>query len=167
MDKKFKGARAIGAKQKKLFLAMVSSVGLGVLLLVSFTHEDSPQEAQALLKESKIDRVSQEIDPHAIRISALEKGQEVLEEKIDSLNTTVSETGQAMKEETKEMIQSESRRVQRALESMKEDLLTAEREKRTAPEPKIFKSWERVSKKEEHSVAFEIPAGTVLKAVLV
>lgn len=166
MFKKPKSAREIGAKQKRFFLAMVSAVGVGALLLVSFTHDDSPAAPASTMpkEESKIDRISQEIDPHAIRISALERGQERLGEQIDSLKEAAKE----MAEETREMMQNEARRVQHALGEMKEELLVAEESKRSdAILPKAFKSWERVSKKEEHSVAFEIPAGTVLKAVLV
>ncbi len=167
MARKWGSARQIGARQKKLFFGLAGGGAAIVLLLVSFTHEDSPEARPSLPVESKIDRISQEIDPHAIRISALEKGQEALGERIESLSVTVSETGREIAEETRGMVQSESARVEKAIEAMKGELLAKEQEKKVLPLLKAFKGWERTPKKEEHSVAFEIPAGTVLKAVLI
>jgi conjugal transfer pilus assembly protein TraB len=159
-------AKKIGAKQKKFFYGVVGGFVAVAALLVSFTGNDKPsskkQEAQP--SDAPLDTVSQEVDPEAVRLSFLEQMNDSLNERLQTLEDSLKEV-----HSEKLSYEEQNRQLSDQTRSLMEKLESREEKQAVLPEkkPAALKSWDRSGKKEERHVSFEIPAGTVLKAVLV
>ncbi|HSX38485.1 MAG TPA: TraB/VirB10 family protein [Chlamydiales bacterium] len=167
--KKFSSAK-IRAKQKKFFLFILAGcVGLA-LALFSFTS-DEKQDQRKNVEESSFNVVSQEIDPKTIRISALEHLNDALNSRIDALEqslvdlqdeTSIAETDQQdIKDATHILLE----KIKELEQEVHKPVLPTEM-KKGAPK-RTLQAWEGMEKKDAKHVSFEIPAGTVVKAVLV
>ena len=158
----------IKQKQKKFFLVLIAGcIGL-VALLVSFTSEDPPQASAAEESQTPaFDVISQEIDPKTVRLSALENDNNELQTKISSLEQTLLD----LREETtdtdaaQQNLLDATREIQNKLQALEDELHKPALEDKAAP--KHLQAWQGLEKKEGKHVAFEIPAGTVVKAILV
>jgi len=162
----------IGAKQKKFFLLLLAScLGIAVLL-VSFTTDETealpPKPKNE--EEAEFSVISQEVDPKTVRISALENLNDVLNSRIASLEKSLETLHEdaAESETDKEQLERETRLLAEKLKALEDEIHQPD----PTPEikkaaPKNLKGWEGVEKKEGKHVAYEIPAGTVVKAVLV
>ncbi len=163
-------SKEIGSKQKKIFYAMIAAfLGIGVLL-VSFTGDDEVPDLSGKKKGSQedvVDTVSQEIDPEALRMASLEKTNDRLNERLQSLESSLQHVHQEKLsfEKQQQALLSQARDLEGKVKELEEKKQVLQ----LGPEKKASstKAWERTGKKDERHVSFEIPAGTVLKAVLV
>lgn len=171
---KFSSAK-IGAKQKRLFQFLI--VGIlsvaGVLVFSMSADEPDPIIKKGVDEDFVV--VSQEIDPQTVRLSTLEESNNAIQMRLDALEESLAELKEESREaqeqseqllkETHVLIDQIGRMEKTLIEKMQQQQQTAATPpKRKAP---ALRSWERSGKKDEKHVAFEIPAGTVLKAVLV
>jgi conjugal transfer pilus assembly protein TraB len=160
----------IGAKQKKFFFALlVGCLALG-LGLVSFTSDEKEEKAcEKSGEEIPFNTVSQEVDAKTVRIAALENSSDALQSRLASLEKSLEDLHEATGEAAtgQENLTDAIGQLTQKLEALEVDIhKPAEPVTKTAPE-KHLKSWEGAEKKEGKHVSFEIPAGTVVKAVLV
>ena len=165
-------SKKIGSKQKKLFLALVAGcIGLAAVL-VSFTagDEDPPAKPAAALEQTAhFDVVSEEVDPESLRLSSLESSNESIHAQIQLLEQSLLELKEEKAATAREK-EAQAQERERLMEkiSILEERIEKEPETRDAGGKEIsLTAWERPGKKDEKHVLFEIPAGTVLKAVLV
>jgi conjugal transfer pilus assembly protein TraB len=165
-----KSSKKIAAKQKKLFLTLAAGcIGL-VALLVSFTSSD---ESDSLKKKNeakqKFDVVSSEVDPDKLRLSALETLNDTLSSKLGSLEQSLLSFHKAQKlaEEEKRLMENETLELQNKMNALEEVMNKPEPEPEAKKNLPNLKGWEILSQKDNKHVSFEIPAGTVVKAILV
>ncbi len=173
MKFKFSSAK-IGAKQKRLFqILVIAFFGIGSVFAFTMSDSESENIVSKNGNREAFSVVSQELDPHTVRLSALEQSNDLIQLKLDSLEdaleelkedkSVAQEQSDHLLEETHELIEKIGNLEKTLVEKM-EQPAAAVVEKRKLPQ---LKTWERPGKKDEKHVSFEIPAGTVLKAVLV
>ncbi len=171
---KFSSAK-IGAKQKRLFQILILGV-LGVSGVLIFSMDASEPEPYAKKgAEEAFEVVSQEVDPQTVRLSTLEQSNDEIQTRLDSLEDSITELKEdsvESKEQSDQLLKETHTLVDKIgnlektlIEKMREAVAPPAVEKRKAAP--MLRSWERPVKKGEKHVAYEIPAGTVLKAVLV
>jgi len=163
----------IGAKQKKFLLLLIGGcVGIA-LLLVSFTADEMPEPPKPKNEEeASFSVISQEVDPKTVRISALETQNDALNSRIVSLEQALEHVHTEASEsvEDQEAIAEEIPSLALKLKALEEEMRQAavqQEETKKPTVPRNLKSWGGEEKKEGKHVSFEIPAGTVVKAVLV
>ncbi len=167
-------SKGIGAKQKKmLFLALFGCFGLAALLLSFLSDEEEGKATEAKeSSESSFQGIAEKMDPEVVRIATLEKLGDTLAERLalleESLQGLHEESAEA--EALQNSFAEEALALSNQIKSLEEKLQPSKNatalETKKLP-PKQLKAWGGEEKKEGKHVSFEIPAGTVVKAVLV
>lgn len=169
----------IATKQKRLYGLIVGGlilVGVVVILFLNRNDEQVPKNAP---RSSQFDTISKEVKPEDIRLSTLENFSDVLSGRMQSLEKSILDVREekSLIEGEKEILAQETEELRGKIKALEEDLITKtfypteveqgipikEWQDREPP----LKIWEATDKKEAKNVLFEIPAGTVVKAVLV
>jgi conjugal transfer pilus assembly protein TraB len=169
----------IATKQKRFYALIVGGfilVGVIVILFLSGNDEPAPKNVS---KASPFDTISKEVKPEDIRLSTLENFSDVLSGRMQSLEKSILDVREekALIEGEKEILALETAELRGKIKALEEDLVVKsfhpvevepgipveEWQDREPP----LKIWEASDKKEAKNVLFEIPAGTVVKAVLV
>lgn len=167
-------SRKIASKQKKLlFLVISGCLGL-VALLVFFTLDDDAASASSLpnkTADASFSVISQEVDAKTVRIAALETRNDALTERLETLERSLQglQEDNAAAETQQQHFADEALSLSNQLQQLEKEIQNTSRlqleQKKT--EPKHLKAWDSGEKKDGRHVSFEIPAGTVVKAVLI
>jgi conjugal transfer pilus assembly protein TraB len=165
-----KQSERIASKQKKFFLVILLVVFSVAGSLVFFTQDETPPPSQKK-EEAPLEIVSQEVNPQTVRLSTLEQMNETLLDRLESLEQHLTELQENRVEERLRHTQ-EAKRLTEQLTGIQEELKKeieqkAVELKKNGPKQSMTTVWEQPAKKEGRNVLYEIPAGTVLKAVLV
>lgn len=167
----------IASKQKRLYFALLGGVITLVSLIVYFSKgEEEPQTAAIPVK---FDLVSRDVKAENIRLSNLETFSDVLNDRLQALEKSLLDV-----EEEKSLIEREKNFLAEQTQELTEKIQSLETEmnnkaissspsnedflleKSENSEPHLH-IWEITDKTEDKNVLFEIPAGSVVKAVLV
>ena len=157
-----KNSKKILSKQKKLLYSIVGGFALLALVLVSFTENDEPEKGEKTGKSLELDTVSKEVDPEEIRLHLMEKSTDAMQERLESLEDSLKDLA-----DTNALSLQKNQDLLLKVEQLEQEKQDAPSPSPLLPSKPLFQSWGRIEKKEERHVSFEIPAGTVLKAVLV
>lgn len=172
-----KTSSKIEFKQKRLYSALILGSVLIVGLAIFFTQDNKPE--QQPVTKNPFDVPSNDIKPENLRLARIEKINDVLEERLQSMEKSLID----LKEE-KTLIESEKGKLSQETESLQSKIKSLEEALKQKPivheyptlqtthtigepAPLRLKAWEPLEKKNDRNVLFEIPAGTVVKAVLV
>ena len=175
-----KTSEKIAARQRRLYgLIICGFVLFGGIVIFFLNKEEGQTVSHESLKANQFDTISQEVKSENIRLSTLENFNDVLSDRMKSLETSVLDLREekSLVEGEKSLLVEETRELRGKIRDLEEDLLI----KNSAPEPIEYsdpiqdreerepplKIWETSDQKEEKHVCFEIPAGTVVKAILV
>ncbi len=169
----------IAAKQKRLYSLIVGGFILIGVVVILFLNRDDEQSPKNVPKSRQFDTISKEIKPEDIRLSSLENFNDVLSDRMQSLEKSILNLREekSLIEGEKDILAQETAELRGKVRVLQEDLETKtfyptlveqgipveEFQDREPP----LKIWEATDKKEDKNVLFEIPAGTVVKAVLV
>ena len=165
----------IEAKQKKLYAIIVGSIVVITITIILLTNQnDSPKPT---IVAAQFDTPSSDTKPENIRLSHIEQMSDLMGERLQSLEKSLLD----LKEE-KTLIEIEKSELHQETQVLKNQIKSLETEIRTKTSPAIYTSpditpvqdaapalkvWEPTEKANDRNVLFEIPAGTVIKAVLV
>ncbi len=170
----------IAAKQKRLYgLIVFGLILVGVVVILFLNKADKQAAPKNILKSNSFDTISKEIKPEDIRLSTLENFSDVLSDRMQSLEKSVLNLREekSLIEGEKDTLAQETGELREKIKILEEDLNT-----KSFQPPQIdqgipidgiegheppLKIWEIADKKEDKNVLFEIPAGTVVKAILV
>lgn len=170
-------AQKIAAKQKRLYIALLVGVLCLVLALI-FLGGGSNSSSVPL--KNQFETPSQDVNPEDVRLTTLETLGDVLSERTQSLEKSVLSLKEekTILEREKDLLVEEAELLKHKMRSFEEAqsqaLLIQSSSKAQdrwdegalSPEQN-FCTWEAPLKNEDKNVLFEIPAGTVVKAVLV
>lgn len=167
----------IESKQKRFYTAIIlgSVVVIGLIILLT-QDKTLPQPA---VRKTQFDIPTNDIKPENIRLTQIEKVNDVLSDRLQSIEKSVID----LKEE-KNLIETEKRQLVQETQTLQEKIKNLEEELKSKPtstnytameptsllaEPPFLKLkvWEPLEKPSDRNVLFEIPAGTVVKAILV
>ncbi len=170
-------ADLIESKQKRLYSAVVVGAVLAIGGIIFFTQEAKPQREGAV--QNAFDIPSNDIKPENIRLTQIEKVNDVLGERLQSLEKSVIDLKEenTLIEAEKLQLSQETQALQRKLRAVEEEVqlraishdygaFEVSDSNGEAPLHQL-KVWEADEKPTDRSILFEIPAGTVVKAVLV
>lgn len=173
-----KSSSKIESKQKRLYVAILTGSALAVGLLVYFfSGQEKP--IQTIAAKNQFDIPSNDVKPENIRLTQIEKVNDVLNERLQSIEKSVIDL-----QEEKTIIETEKiqlvqktqdlqRKIRILEENLENQLILREQDSLISqelsmdPPPLKLKVWEPSEEPTDRSVLFEIPAGTVVKAVLV
>jgi conjugal transfer pilus assembly protein TraB len=172
-----KTSNKIELKQKKLYGAIL----IGCVLLAGFviyiTGEEKVPQEQAL--KNSFDIPSSDVKPENIRLTHIEKINDVLSERMHSLEKSVLDLREekSLIEMEKENLAQESQVLREQARKLQEELIQQSWKKpesvSSIPDLQVetkeasLKVWESSEKDSNRNVDFEIPAGSVVKAILV
>ncbi len=167
----------IAQKQGKLYALLLAGFVLTIGGFIFWMSDDSKTTSKDAPKQ-QFDTPSKDIKPENIRLASIEQVSDVLSDRLQSLEKSFIN----LKEE-KMLVEQEKGKLSDETESLKLKVNTLQNELRTKPtpseiislqsssllEPEIptLKVWEPLEKSDDRNVLFEIPAGTVVKAILV
>jgi len=171
-------ATKIATKQKRLYLILfVGAMLICAVLIVPF-GESGNVDQKTPPKSPQFDVISREVNAEDVRLATLENLNDALSDRMQSLEKSLID----LKEENvwianeKEGLAIETTNLRDKVRTLEDELnkkaLVSESFALSVPEEfesqgPILKVWEAEEKKEEKHVLFEIPAGTVVKGVLV
>lgn len=179
MEPQKKSAK-IAAIQKKLYAFIIGGfILIGMFIVLFLGREESPSSSVKVPKSNQFDVVSQGVKPEDIRLSSLENFNDIFSDRLQSLEKSIlhlKEEKFLIEEENNHLAQ-ETKDLKQKVAILKEDLelksfTVPQIERALAPNEEgiqevPLKIWETEENKEDKHVLFEIPAGTVVKAVLV
>ncbi len=170
-------AQKIAAKQKRLYIVLLVGVLILVLALI-FLGGDSNASSAPL--KNQFETPSQDVNPEDVRLTTLETLGDVLSERTQSLEKSVLSLKEekTILEREKDLLVEEAEVLKHKMRSLEEaqsqaaliqSKVNAQEhwEDGAMPTEQNFCTWEAPLKNEDKNVFFEIPAGTVVKAVLV
>jgi len=175
-----KSSAKIAMKQKRLYGLIIGGLFLLGGLATFFLNKDSSQTvSKAPFKTTSFDTISKEVKSENIRLSTLENFNDVLDERMKSLETSILDLKEekSVIEGEKNILVVKTEELKEKIRDLEHDLIlkssppafieysasTLEKEEKELP----LKIWEGSDQKEEKHVSFEIPAGTIVKAILV
>jgi conjugal transfer pilus assembly protein TraB len=167
----------IATKQKRFYGLIVGGFILVGVVVILFLNKNDEQVPKKVPRSNQFDTISKEVKPEDIRLSTLENFSDVLSDRMQSLEKSILDVREekSLIEGEKDILAQETEELRGEIKALKEDLITKtfypteqsipieEWQDREPP----LKIWEATDKKEAKNVLFEIPAGTVVKAVLV
>lgn len=172
-----KTSNKIESKQKKLYGAIL----IGCVFLAGFviyiTGEEKVPQEQAL--KNSFDIPSSDVKPENIRLTHIEKINDVLSERMHSLEKSVLDLREekSLIEMEKENLAQESQVLREQARKLQDELIQQSWKKpesvSSIPDLQVetkeasLKVWESSEKDSNRNVDFEIPAGSVVKAILV
>lgn len=161
-------------KQKKFYYSLVFLVVIFVIFLGSALFENEQRKEPSSLKSKKISLPSQDPESSAenIRIAQLEITNDLIEDRLSSFEKNLRE----LKEENT-LLEASNQKLAEKAQAFQTYILTLEKGKQVEtiknlqefPEIKKpeLRTWGDSKSQEERNVLFEIPAGTIVKCVLV
>ena len=167
----------IELKQKRLYIAILAGVVFVVGLLIYFFSGDE-KPVETVMSKNQFDTPSNDIKPENIRLAQIEKINDVLNERLQSVEKSVIDLKEenTLVETEKDQLTQERQNLQEKIKNLEETLkhqtIAHERspvgtaDLLEAPSAKL-QVWEAAEKPNDRNVLFEIPAGTVVKAVLI
>lgn len=168
----------IEIKQKRLYAAIIAGSTLTIgLLFYFFSGEEKP--VQSIAVHNQFDTPSNDVKPENIRLAQIEKINDVLSERLQSVEKSVIDLKEekTMIEAEKNQLIQETQELQGKIQVLSERLqnpsILSEHSSfissNALDEPPLLKLkvWEPTEEVSDRNVLFEIPAGTVVKAVLV
>ena len=174
-----KNADRIAAKQKKLYWTLIgSSILVAGLVVFSLREPLSPVANKTAVNSHSFDVISKEINPEHVRLASLENLSDVLTNRMQSLEKSIldlKEENLSIEEEKSALLQ-ETRGLREKIKGLEEEInqkshFSPPDYPENIPAPEIpgdsLRIWGITEAKEEKNVLFEIPAGTVVKAILV
>lgn len=167
----------IELKQKRLHIAILAGLVLIVGLLIYFFSGDE-KPVEKVVAKNQFDTPSKDIKPENIRLAQIEKINDVLSERLQSVEKsvidlkeekTIVETEKNQLAQERHVLQEKVRNLE---ETLKHPAVTYEHSpiettRLLDPPTTKLQVWEAPEKPNDRNVLFEIPAGTVVKAVLV
>lgn len=165
----------IESKQKKLYAIIVGSIVVITIGIILLTNKNDP--LKPTMVASQFDTPSSDIKPENIRLTHVEQMSDLMGQRLQSLEKSLLD----LKEE-KTLIEIEKSELHQETQVLKNQIKSLETEIRaknispfyTSPDIPLvpdstpaLKVWEPIEKTSDRNVLFEIPAGTVIKAVLV
>lgn len=167
-----KSSDKIANKQKKLYIGLIGICVLAAGLVVFFFKEGDV--SPIVQKPSQFDVISKEIDPEDIRLASLENLSDVLTDRMQSLERSIIDLKEEklLVENEKEILTQETRHLRDQIKTLEDKIPVYQQPVYQEPEVMemvgdSLKIWEAADRKEEKNVLFEIPAGSVVKAILV
>ncbi len=173
-----KASARIATRQKRLYLALL---GLAVVIafLVVFSSGEE-QKVQLLSQKSRFETASQDVKAENVRLATLETLGDVLSERTQSLEKSVLtlKEEKALLEREKDELAEETELFRQKIQSLEEQQSIhtssqaasgrgAALDGESSIDERHFFTWEMPAKNDDKNVLFEIPAGTVVKAVLI
>lgn len=173
-------SKKIAAKQKKLYVALIGGLSAVIGAFLFMFHSEEEKQTQKETPKNTFDLVSQDVKEDNIRLSHLETINDVIDDRLRLLEKSIIDLTEEnhllasdkdhLSQETNDL-KTELITLQQAQEEIKyqeaETLESIPSYKQHECEGDPFRSWEIEEKKEDRNILFEIPAGTVVKAVLV
>ena len=179
-EKVEKTADKISKRQNRLYLFLIAGVVAFVAIFI-FMQSEPPQTSK-VPSDNRLDFVSKDVKPENVRLTHLENLSDIVGIRTQSLEKRVLDL-----EEEKTLIEKEKDELKNELSETKQHLeqkierLSVKADEKTPTYPVSRKSleespstlepqlrvWEMEDQEEERNVLFEIPAGTIVKAVLV
>lgn len=179
-EKVEKTADKISKRQNRLYLFLIAGVVAFVAIFIFMQSE--PPQASKVPGDNRLDFVSKDVKPENVRLTHLENLSDIVSIRTQSLEKRVLdlEEEKTLIEKEKDELKSELSETKQHLEQKIEKLSVKADEKIPAYpvsrksleeststlEPQL-RVWEMEDQEEERNVLFEIPAGTIVKAVLV
>ena len=166
-----KTSEKIAKKQRQLFFIGIALI-LGVVGFLIFSTSEESEERPFSESRGKVNVVSEEVNPEIMRLSSLEHQNDALLERLQSLEGSLQEMEEEQEkvENAKKNFAGETKKLIEKIETLEKEIKKPVPLPFTPPPSKIkeknLKIWGNERKDGRH-VTFEIPAGTVLKAVLV
>lgn len=172
-----KTSNKIESKQKKLYGAILVGCVLLAGFVIFITGEKKVLQEQAL--KNPFDIPSSDVKPENIRLTHIEKINDVLSERMHSLEKSVLDLREekSLIEMEKENLAQESQVLREQARKLQEELIQQSWKKpesissisdpQTEAKEASLKVWESSEKDSNRNVDFEIPAGSVVKAILV
>lgn len=166
----------IALQQKKLYLLVLGGVILVVGGLIFWMSND--EEPSKLATQQSFDVPSKDIKPENVRLASIEQVNDVLSDRLQALEKSFI----SLKEEKiileteKEKLSDETNYLKTKVHSLQQELNTKVLPAETISfqptslleeEAPKLKVWEPLEKSDDRNILFEIPAGSVVKAVLV
>lgn len=172
-----KTSHKIESKQKRLYVAILLGCVLLTGLIIFITKDkDAPLEASS---KSQFDIPSSDTKPENIRLTHIENVNDVLGERLQSLEKSFIDLKEekSLMEIEKEKLAHETEILREKTLNLEEMLLAVNSDQRqvsslsNTPQQEdsaaVMRVWEAPEKQGDRNVAFEIPAGSVVKALLV
>lgn len=166
----------IASKQKRLYALLIASILLLIGFFVYWTGRDS--STPKITTKQHFDTPSKDVKPENIRLASIEQVNDVLSERLQALEKSFI----SLKEE-KILIETEKGKLTDVTADLRQKVESLQHELHTRPSPDepvnllsntltdpetpALKVWEPFEKSDDRNVLFEIPAGSVVKAILV
>jgi conjugal transfer pilus assembly protein TraB len=173
-----KTSAVIASKQKRLYAVLLAVIALAVFLVIFASGEKKNEKV--VLKQSSFATVSQDVKAENVRLTSLETLSDILNERTQSLEKSVIvlKEEKTLLEREKDALVEETELFKQKIQSLEEQQSLAvlhshsrkgqdAHEERDTTDASRFYTWEMPVKNEDKNVLFEIPAGTVVKAVLI
>lgn len=176
MTSRQKKEEVIRKRQKRFYIILCTIAILPFALLVILTSRNK-QKPKVLDLANQFEVVSNEINPEDVRLSKLETLSDAFQERVNAIERDLFD----IKEE-KSLLERDKSLLKEEADSLKDKITELEEEQRAlralpqSPNPEYdettglrgqFQEWQYEESPDERNVLFEIPAGTVVKAVLV
>lgn len=166
----------IALKQKKLYALILGGIVIIVGGLIFWMSDDdkAPKNSQ----KQQFDAPSKDIKPENIRLASIEQVNDVLSDRLQALEKSfinlkeekiIVEAEKGKLADEKEDLRMKVQSLQYALNSKPSisETVSIQSTSLLEPETPNLKVWEPLEKNDDRNVLFEIPAGTVVKAILV
>ena len=170
----------ISKKQSRLYLFL--GAGAIIFITVFIFIQSEPQKPAKAASENRLDFISKDVKPENVRLTHLETLSDIVGVRTQSLEKRVLdlEEEKTLIEQEKEELKNKLSETKHHLEQKIEKLSVKADEKapirQMSGDPFVettstlapqLRVWEIEEQEEERNVLFEIPAGTIVKAVLV
>ena len=172
-----KASSKILSRQNKLLGASIFA-GIAITVVVLMLTTEKTPDAPAKIPTERFDIVSKDVNPGDVRLMNLETISDVLTERMQSLEKSLIDVKEekGLVETEKNDLMQQTQRLQEQVQTLETQLHKKDTKVATAVDgnrspleeaPSHLRIWEVTEAKEDRHVLFEIPAGSVVKAVLV
>ncbi len=176
MDMRKASSKILSRQNKILGASIFAGIAITVVVLM-LTTEKTP-DAPAKIPTERFDIVSKDVNPGDVRLMNLETISDVLTERMQSLEKSLIDVKEekTLVETEKNDLMQQTERLQEKVQTLETQLHKKDTKVATAVDsnrspleeaPSHLRIWEVTEAKEDRHVLFEIPAGSVVKAVLV
>ncbi len=176
MDMRKASSKILSRQNKILGASIFAGIAITVVVLM-LTTEKTP-DAPAKIPTERFDIVSKDVNPGDVRLMNLETISDILTERMQSLEKSLIDVKEekTLVETEKNDLMQQTERLQEKVQTLETQLHKKDTKVATAVDsnrspleeaPSHLRIWEVTEAKEDRHVLFEIPAGSVVKAVLV
>ena len=169
-------SEVIALKQKKLYVFILGGlvVVIGGVIFWMSDDDQTPKQTQ----QQQFDAPSRDVKPENIRLASVEQISDVLSDRLQALEksfinlkeekiTVEAEKGKLAEETENLKIKINSLQYELHSKPSPSETVSFQPNSLLEPETPSLKVWEPLEKNDDRNVLFEIPAGTVVKAILV